>query len=245
MNVIKSLQIEFWVIVGILVFGAFLGYQECINFWKMDIGFCIAGIGTLWIIASFFRFYDPIPSLIASLAVGGSVLLLGFGIHEYGFFTAFLIVGLGGLYLAYMGHPTFPTQANIIFLVSIILIPLGLALKPFDRPTDPEKFYHPITYSDIKWGVFVYCQDGNGNDIGTNLNYIVGNEESAYKQTRKIVREWKEINPSYKIQEVQVRIPEDLYQEAYDNGYIPTHSLFTKYPARFVPAWCDLRDLQN
>ncbi len=245
MNIIKSLQIEFFVILGILFFGAIMGYQECINFWKMDIGFCIAAIGAIWVIASFFRLYSTIPHNLSSLGVGGSIFILGFGIHEYGFFTALIMLGVMGLYVSSMSQPIFPKVANIIFIISLILLPLGLALKSIDKPTDPDKYYHSITCNDIKWGAFVYYENESGENIGTNLGYIVGNEELAYKQTREIVKKWKDKNPSLKIQEVQVRIPDDLYTEAYNNGYVPTHILLNRYPKGFLPSWSALQDLCN
>lgn len=245
MNILRSLKIEFSVILGIIIFGTILQYQECVNLWKIDIGSFIAAIGAMWIIASFFKLYASITSNLISLAVAGLIFLLGFGIHEYGFFAALIMVGFGGLYLSYLANPIYPIQASVSFAICLILVFIGLILTPFNKPTDPKKYYEPIIYKDIEWKAFVYYQNEKGDSIGTNLNTIVGNEESAYKQTRSIVEEWKKQNPAYKIEEVQVRIPEKLYSEAYANGYVPTHSLFQKYQAKFVPSWCDLRDLKN
>jgi hypothetical protein len=144
-----------------------------------------------------------------------------------------------------MSFPIFRNTASVIFLISIILIPLGLILKPFERPTNPNKYYQPITRNDIEWKAFVYYWNTNGDCKGTNLQYIVGNEKSAYVQTREIVKKWKNQNPGFRIKEVQVRIPDNLFQDAYENGYVPTHTLYVRFPTKFVPSWCNLTDLQN
>jgi hypothetical protein len=230
--------------MGILFFGAMFGFQEAKDFWTYDIGTCIAAIGVVWTIGSFFRFYPTLAHNYASLVVAITTFILGFAINEYGVFTGCILVGIATIYFAYISHPLAPIQATTMFLIAIPLIVLGLALRPFDMPTSPTKYYHPITRNDIKWGAFLYLIN---DEQGTNLAYIVGTEETAYKETRRIVTEWKSNNPSLRIREVQVRINDSLYDDAKAEGYLPTHALFKlgEFPVNRIPKYCNLTDLEN
>ena len=89
MTITESLKYEFYVIMGILFFGAIFGLEESQNYWRWDIGRCIFAIGALWLVGSMFRFYPSLIHNYASIIAAISVFLLGFSIHEYGIFTEY------------------------------------------------------------------------------------------------------------------------------------------------------------
>jgi len=244
MNIVESLKKEFIVIMSILIFGAIAGFKECKDFWNYDIGTCISAIGMLWTVGSFFRIYSNMGSNVASLFVGISVFLLGFAIGEYGIFTAFIIVGCAFLYFAYLCQPLAPIQAAVIFLVGLVLIPVGLLLRPFDIPTYPEKSYHPITITNMDWDIFLYY---HGDVKGTNIAHVIGTEEYAYREARKSIISWKSNNPALHIREAQIRVDDSRLDEAKAEGHKYTHQLFKlgDFPKNRIPKYCDLTDLEN
>ena len=112
-------------------------------------------------------------------------------------------------------------------------------------PTDPDKYYHPITYADAKWKIIIYYDDLQKQEHQKTIGDIVGTEEMAYKETINIVKTWKEksCNQNLYLKEVLVNIDESSCPEELRENYVPTHSLNIKYPQKFRPPWTSFDNL--
>jgi hypothetical protein len=242
----KNICIELGIIFAILFIFRLAGHEEGIAAFKLDSGSFICLVGILWAIGSVFRLNALIEGVV-SLAFAIGTFLFGFGLYEKGIYFALLLTGLYIIILAYLTNPLAPTKSKDIFFIGFLLLIPGYCLRDYGMPTNPERYYHPITYAQAKWEVVIHCTPPQNQEYDQRtIGQIIGTEKDAYKEAYNIIENWKKITPNRpRIIEADVNLIDNSCPYENMNNYTYTHSLDEKFPGKFRPKWTSLKDTEN
>jgi hypothetical protein len=144
-TIVKNMLIEFTLVTILLGWFFFVKNDQGVtSMFNEGPGAIIAAFGIIWAIGAFIRLSINWDSKIASMTTSVGLILFGYVLQEYGFFTAACTIGGFLIFVAYLISALSPQMATPIWIIGTILFIFCLPFKGCSSPTKRIEIDPPV-----------------------------------------------------------------------------------------------------